>query len=121
VDAKKLATRVNAMYDSGRLQEALGEDGAKDLFNHANAQYQNFATATRKATIASKAVKGAAKVALGAAGLGVLGHVAKHIISVEAEPAGSDSNDTDAPDLPPHVPASALTGSGGPVDRRSMP
>jgi hypothetical protein len=51
--------------------------------------------------------------------LGVLGHAAKHIISVEAEPAGSDSADTDAPDLPPDVPASALTGSEPSLDALS--
>jgi hypothetical protein len=103
VDPKKLATRVNAMYDSGRLQGALGEQGAQDLFNHANAQYQNAATAARKAATAAKVAKGAAKVAAGAVGLGVIGHYAKHLVpvSVEEEPANSTSDaDTDAPDLP---------------------
>ena len=124
VDPKKLATRVNAMYDSGRLQDALGEDGAKDLFNHANAQYQNFATAARKAATSSKVLRGAAKVALTGAGLGIAGHIAghaaSHVISVDADPAGTDSGtsvpDTPtaiSPDAPPDVP-SALTGKPSP-------
>jgi hypothetical protein len=36
VDPRKLFNRVNSLYDSGRLQEALGEQGADDLLAHAN-------------------------------------------------------------------------------------
>jgi len=36
VDPDKLFGRVNGLYDSGRLQEALGEQGADDLLAHVN-------------------------------------------------------------------------------------
>lgn len=39
VDPKKLFNRVNSLYDSGRLQEALGEQGADDLLGHANGHF----------------------------------------------------------------------------------
>jgi len=34
VDPDKLLNRINSLYDSGRLQEALGELGADDLLEH---------------------------------------------------------------------------------------
>jgi len=36
VDPSKLFSRVNNLYDSGRLQEAVGEQGANNLLEHAN-------------------------------------------------------------------------------------
>ncbi|HWC20038.1 MAG TPA: hypothetical protein VG498_23695 [Terriglobales bacterium] len=36
IDPNKLFNRINSLYDSGRLQEALGEQGADDLLAHAN-------------------------------------------------------------------------------------
>jgi hypothetical protein len=36
VDPKKLFARGNSLYDSGRLQEALGEQGADALLEHVN-------------------------------------------------------------------------------------
>jgi hypothetical protein len=36
VDPNKLFNRVNNLYDSGRLQEAVGEPGANDLLEHTN-------------------------------------------------------------------------------------
>ncbi|HET9283177.1 MAG TPA: hypothetical protein VFR24_14550 [Candidatus Angelobacter sp.] len=37
IDPKMLSQRLNKMYDSGRLQEALGEDGAKEIINEMDA------------------------------------------------------------------------------------
>jgi len=34
VNPRKLHARINSLYDSGRLQDALGEKGANDLFDH---------------------------------------------------------------------------------------
>ena len=34
LNPKMLHSRINALYDSGRLQDALGEDGANKLFDH---------------------------------------------------------------------------------------
>jgi hypothetical protein len=34
LNPKKLHLRINALYDSGRLQDALGEEGANKLFDH---------------------------------------------------------------------------------------
>jgi hypothetical protein len=34
LDPKKFHSRINALYDSGRLQDALGEEGANKLFDH---------------------------------------------------------------------------------------
>jgi hypothetical protein len=36
IDIRKLFTRINTLYDSGRLQESLGEQGADDLLEHVN-------------------------------------------------------------------------------------
>jgi hypothetical protein len=38
VDPSKLFSRVNNLYDSGRLQEAVGEQGANNLLEHNNAE-----------------------------------------------------------------------------------
>jgi hypothetical protein len=35
VDPKKLVPRLHKLYDSGRLQQAVGEDGANALIAHA--------------------------------------------------------------------------------------
>jgi hypothetical protein len=37
IDPKMLSNRLNKMYDSGRLQEALGEKGAKEIINEMDA------------------------------------------------------------------------------------
>jgi hypothetical protein len=94
-----------------RLQQALGTDGAKTL-------KQGLYDAQKTGQSAVTVQKWAKWLGIGVPSLfGAMklgADVAKHIISVKAEPAGTDSNDTDAPDVPPDVPASALTGSGGP-------
>ena len=36
VDPKKLSSRLNKVYDSGRLQDAVGEDNAQSLLTHAD-------------------------------------------------------------------------------------
>lgn len=69
VDPKKFLTRINSLYDSGRLQDALGEKGADDLFNHAIENNVNHSKILRNQTIAkgtAKKIAGGAATAIGA-------------------------------------------------------
>jgi hypothetical protein len=76
VDPKKLFGRLNKMYDSGRLQEALGDTGAQKLINDVDKAGQSKLSAIKRV----KLVKNIAKIA----GLGVLaggtGDVIRHFI-----------------------------------------
>jgi hypothetical protein len=71
VDPNKLFNRVNNLYDSGRLQEAVGEPGANDLLEHTNnnlvrnkqiLRNQNAAKAVGKAVGVGAALTAGAKV-----------------------------------------------------------
>ena len=55
VSPKKLFLRLNKLWDSGRLQEAIGDDAAKDLIDHA---YEAKRTAAFRARVAPAAVTG---------------------------------------------------------------
>lgn len=77
IDPKKFLTRVNGLYDSGRLQDALGVKGADDLFNHAVENSIKNSQILRN--------QRAAKYAAAAAGLGALGHGAvSHVVHAVA-------------------------------------
>jgi hypothetical protein len=66
IDPKKFLNRVNNLYDSGRLQDALGVKGADDMFNHALENSVNHSQILRNQRIA--------KYAAGAVGLTAFGH-----------------------------------------------
>lgn len=76
VDPKGLFNRVNSLYDSGRLQEALDEQGADDLLAHANEHLVRHKVILRNQAIAKTIGKGAGYAAAGAAG----GSTVKHLI-----------------------------------------
>jgi hypothetical protein len=61
---------MNRLYDSGRLQEAVGEPNAQSLLDHANNAYLQQQKILANQAIAKKVGKYAAY----GAGLGVLGH-----------------------------------------------
>ena len=73
IDPKKFLNRVNTLYDSGRLQDALGPKGADDLFNHALENSVNHSQILRNQRLAKYGVIG-----LGLTGIG--GEVAKHAL-----------------------------------------
>jgi hypothetical protein len=62
IDPKKLISRLNNLYDSGRLQEATGDSVAEDLINAAS-KSERMARRAKSVTSAAK------KTALGAAAL----------------------------------------------------
>lgn len=76
VDPKKLFGRINNLYDSGRLQEALGEQGADDLLEHVNDHLIRHKQIVRNQAIAKTTAKYAGLGAGGAAvGRDVLNHM----------------------------------------------
>jgi hypothetical protein len=77
VDPAKLAPRLNKLYDSGRLQQALGSDGAAQLVKQVDEALQTKTSAIKTA----KLVKTIGKAAGAAIGLGALGHVAAGVLS----------------------------------------
>jgi hypothetical protein len=70
VDPTKLSPRLNKLFDSGRLQQALGDEGAAKLVKQVDDAVRTKASAIKTA----KLVKTVAKYGAGAIGLGVLGH-----------------------------------------------
>ena len=83
VDPKKLDLRLNNMYDSGRLQEAVGTDKAKKLLRDASDRLMEHRDSVREAQqaaaarIASNArIRTGTKIAAAAAGVPVLTHIA---------------------------------------------
>lgn len=77
VNPQKLANRVNNLYDSGRLQDALGEKGANDLFDHSLKNFSDYTKILRNRKVAATVGKyGAAALGLGAAG-----HYVGHMLS----------------------------------------
>ncbi len=74
LDVNYLRKRVEDMFKSGRLSDALGEQGARDMLNHVNDMHLKDAHILRNQKIA----KAGAKI-VGLAGLGGLGY---HTVSM---------------------------------------
>lgn len=72
LDPKKLFGRLNKLYDSGRLQDAVGQQNAQELLQHSDNAHLQQQKIVNRVDIAKKAGKIAAKAAVGgaAAGLG---------------------------------------------------
>ena len=75
VDPKKLFGRINNLYDSGRLQEALGEQGADDLLAHVNENLVRHKVILRNQAVAKIVGKGAGYAVAGAAGGKAVSHL----------------------------------------------
>jgi len=75
VDPKKLFNRINSLYDSGRLQEALGEEGADDLLEHVNDHLIQQKKILRNQAVAKTAAKYAGYGVAGAAGGSTVSHL----------------------------------------------
>jgi hypothetical protein len=76
IDPGKLSPRLNKLYDSGRLQQAIGKDGAAKLM-----QQVDEAVRTKSSAIKTvKLVKTITRWAGIAGGVGYLGHGAMHIL-----------------------------------------
>lgn len=76
VDPAKLSPRLNKLFDSGRLQQALGDEGAAKLMKQVDEAARTKVSAVKTAKI----VKTVAKYGAGAVGLGVLGHGAASVL-----------------------------------------
>jgi hypothetical protein len=76
VNPQKLSNRINSLYDSGRLQDALGEMGANDLFDHSLKNLSDYKKIMRNRQVAATA----GKYAAGALGLGAAGHYVGHLL-----------------------------------------
>jgi hypothetical protein len=77
VDPKKFFNRINALHDSGRLTDALGDDGAEKLFDHALKHFGDYQKVIRNQKIAQYASGAGVLSSLGYGGYhtvkGVLG------------------------------------------------
>lgn len=78
IDPKKFAPRINALYKSGRLQDALGEQNAERLANFAN-DAQQF---QRRAVMLKQVLKITGLVGLGGGVIGGVGHVVHAVTPV---------------------------------------
>jgi hypothetical protein len=77
LDPKKLFGRLNKLYDSGRLQEAVGEQNARELLRHTdNAHLETQKIANRK-----EIAKKVGKAALYTAGTGAAGAVGLDLLA----------------------------------------
>lgn len=76
VDPAKLSPRLNKLYDSGRLQQAIGDEGAAKLVKQVDEALRQKQSAIKTA----KLVKTVAKYGAAAVGLGALGHGVSAII-----------------------------------------
>jgi hypothetical protein len=76
IDPSKLSPRLNKLYDSGRLQQAIGEDGAAKLMQQVDEAARTKASAIKTV----KLVKTIAKYAGLVGGATVLGESAAHIL-----------------------------------------
>ena len=76
VDASQLLPKLNKLRDSGRLAQAIGEDGAAQLIRDVDKAAQTKASAISRV----KLVKTVGKYAAIATGLGALGHGAASIL-----------------------------------------
>lgn len=77
VDPIKFFTRVNNLYDSGRLQDALGEEGADRLLQHANEGMIRYKQIVRNRKVGTALAKGA----LYGAGLYGAGHAVGGVLN----------------------------------------
>lgn len=76
VDPSKMFSRINRLYDSGRLQEAVGQQSAENLLDHANNAYIQ-----QQKILSNQAfAKTVAKYAVHAAELGTGGALAAHYV-----------------------------------------
>jgi hypothetical protein len=76
IDPGKLSPRLNKLYDSGRLQQAIGKDGAAKLMQQVDEAVRTKASAVKTVKILKTIAKGA-----GIAGsVGYLDHGAMHIL-----------------------------------------
>ncbi len=76
IDPAKLSPRLNKLYDSGRLQQALGAEGAAQLVK----QVDNALRTKSSAIKTAKLVKSVAKWAGIGAGATILGQGAAHVL-----------------------------------------
>jgi hypothetical protein len=76
VNPQKLSSRINSLYDSGRLQDALGEKGANDLFDHSLKNLSDYKKVMRNRKVALTA----GKYGAGVLGLGAAGHYVGHLL-----------------------------------------
>jgi hypothetical protein len=76
IDPAKLSPRLNKLYDSGRLSQALGNEGAAQLVKQVDSSLRTKTSAIKTA----KLVKTIAKYAGYAGGAAVLGETAGHIL-----------------------------------------
>ncbi len=76
VDPSKMFSRMNRLYDSGRLQEAVGQKNAESLLDHANNAYIQ----QQKILDNQALAKTVGKHALHAAELGSVGALGAHYI-----------------------------------------
>jgi hypothetical protein len=79
VDPAKLSPRLNKLYDSGRLQQALGNDGAAKLVQQVDEAQRTKASAI-KTTKLVKTIGKAAGIGIGLSGAGALYEGAKHVL-----------------------------------------
>jgi hypothetical protein len=76
IDPSKMFSRMNRLYDSGRLQEAVGEPTAQSLLEHANNAYLQ-----QQKILANQAIaKTVGKYGAGVVGLGTAGHYIGHLL-----------------------------------------
>jgi hypothetical protein len=76
VDPTKMFSRMNRLYDSGRLQEAVGQQNAESLLDHANNAYIQ-----QQKILGNQAIaKTVGKYAVHAAELGTAGALGAHYI-----------------------------------------
>lgn len=77
IDPTKLFNRVNALYDSGRLQEAVGQEGADKLLQHVSDNLVQHKQILSNQAVAKSVGRKFVTGALGAAGAGTLYELAK--------------------------------------------
>ena len=77
VDPKKAFARLNKLYDSGRLQQAVGQRQSEQLIQHADAAFLH------QAKIAGRvqALKTAGKITGTGAAIGTAGKLAKDALT----------------------------------------
>lgn len=67
VNSKSLMNRLNKIYNKGRLQQAVGDDGAEDLIGHSATAQKAARNVARNKTVAKYAVPAAISGAVGTA------------------------------------------------------
>jgi hypothetical protein len=67
VNSKSLMNRLNKIYNKGRLQQAVGDDGAEDLIGHSAAAQKAARNVARNKTVAKYVAPAALTTAAGTA------------------------------------------------------